>query len=121
MVERFKDTGHPVFKSISALSRGFLKMKNGTDTIHFNADASNTELLFRFIHSLNQLSMYGAASNWCEHFGLTEEEKGQQKQKESVTKGVLTSVKSQGVKLWVASPRLVSGSSLRETFRTSNH
>ena len=27
MVERFKDTGHPVFKSISALSRGILKKK----------------------------------------------------------------------------------------------
>ena len=46
MVKRFKDTGHPVFKSISALSRGILKKKNGRDTIHFNADASNTELLF---------------------------------------------------------------------------
>ena len=38
-----KDTGHPVFKSISALSRGILKKKN-RDTIPFNADASNTEL-----------------------------------------------------------------------------
>ena len=44
MVDRFKDTGHPVFKSISALSRGILKKKNNRDTIHFNADASNTEL-----------------------------------------------------------------------------
>ena len=34
MVERFKDTGHPVFKSISALSRGILKKKNGRDTIN---------------------------------------------------------------------------------------
>ena len=93
MVERFKDTGHPVFKSISALSRGILKKKSNRDTIHFNADASTTELLFRIIHSVNQLSIYGAVSNWCEQFGLTEEEKGQEKQKESLTKGVLTSVK----------------------------
>ena len=50
MVKRFKDTGHPVVKSISALSRGILKRKNGRDTIHFTADASNTELLFRIIH-----------------------------------------------------------------------
>ena len=41
-----KDTGHPVFKSISALSRGILEKKNGQDTTHFNADASNTELSF---------------------------------------------------------------------------
>ena len=43
MVERFKETGHPVSKSISAVSRGILKRKNNRDTIHFNADASNTE------------------------------------------------------------------------------
>ena len=42
MVERFKDTGHPAFKSISALSSGILKKKNGRDTIHFNADASES-------------------------------------------------------------------------------
>ena len=46
MVERFKETNHPVFKSISALSRGTLKRQGGRDTIHFNADSSNTQLLF---------------------------------------------------------------------------
>ena len=40
-----------------------------------------------------------------------------EKQKESVTKGVLTSVKSQEVKLLVSSPRPVSGSSLRENIQ----
>ena len=112
MVERFKDTGHPLFKSISALSRELLKKKN-RDTIHFNADASNTDLWFRIIHSANQLSIYGAVSNWCEQFGLTEEGKGQVNplgKKESVTKGVLRSVKN----LLVSSPRLASGSSLWE-------
>ena len=59
MVEPFKDTGHPVCKSVSALSRGILKQKNGRDTVHFNADASNTELLFRIIYSVNQLRNYG--------------------------------------------------------------
>ena len=34
MVERFKDTRHPKFKNISALSRGILKMKN--NTVHIN-------------------------------------------------------------------------------------
>ena len=105
MVEKFKDTGHPVFKSISALSRGILKKKKKADTTHFNADASNTELLFRIIHSVNQLSIYGAVSNRCEQFGLTQEEKRQEKQKESVTRGVLTSVKSQEVKLVVLPPK----------------
>ena len=45
MVGRFKETGHPVSKSISALGRGILKRVGGRDTTHFNADSSNTELL----------------------------------------------------------------------------
>ena len=68
MVGHFTETGHPVFKGISALSRGILKWKGGRCTIHFNADSSNTELLFRTIHSANQLSIYGAVSRWCEEF-----------------------------------------------------
>ena len=55
LVKRFKESGHPVFKSISALSRGILKRKFNRDTIHFTADASNTELFFRTIHSAKQL------------------------------------------------------------------
>ena len=79
MVERSKDTCHPVFISISALSRGTLKKKNNRDTIHFNADASNTELFLRITYSVNQLSFYGAVSNKCEPFDLTEEEKEQER------------------------------------------
>ena len=44
MVMRLKDTSHPVFKSISPLSRGILKKRKNSDFIHFNADASNKEL-----------------------------------------------------------------------------
>ena len=58
MVHRFKETGHPVFKSISSLSRGILKRKKGKETIHFNGDSSNTELLFRIFHSLNQQGVF---------------------------------------------------------------
>ena len=65
MVERLKDLGHPVFKSINVL-RGMLKRKGGRERphIHFNADSSNTELLIRTIHSANQLSINGAFSSW---------------------------------------------------------
>ena len=51
MVGRFKETGHPALKSISALSRGILRRKGCRETIHFNADSSKTELLIRTIHS----------------------------------------------------------------------
>ena len=73
MVQRFKETGHPVFTSASALSRGILRTLKGKETIRFNADASNTELLFRIVRSVNQLSIYGAVSNWCAQFDLTKE------------------------------------------------
>ena len=69
MVQRFAETGHPMFKGISALSRGILKRKQNGDTIHFNTDSLITELWFRIIHSANQLSIYGAVSRWCEEFG----------------------------------------------------
>ena len=48
-------------------------------------------------------------SNWCEECGLTEEEKG--------PKGALASVKSHEVNLLVSSPRLASGSTLRENIQ----
>ena len=76
MVQRFKATGDPVFKSISALSRGIQKKKKGRGTTHFNGDTTNIELLFQTIHSVNQLSIHGAVANWCQQLGLTEEEKG---------------------------------------------
>ena len=101
MVQRFQGTGHPVFKSISALSRGILKKKNGRETIHFNGDSTNTELLFQKIHSVNKVSIYGAVAKWCQQFGLTEEEKGRVNL--SVDKKILTSV-----------PTKASGNSVRE-------
>ena len=76
MVQRFKGTCHLVFKSISALSRGILKRKKGKETIHSNGDSTHTELLFPTLHSVNQLNIYGTVANWCQQFGLTEEEKG---------------------------------------------
>ena len=75
MVQRFKETGQPVLQSTSALSRGILKQRKGKCTVHFNGDLMNTELLFRTVHSVNQLSTYGAVANWCYQFALTEEEK----------------------------------------------
>ena len=44
MVDRFTETGYPVFKSTSTLNRGVLKRKKTRDTQNFNTDVSNTEL-----------------------------------------------------------------------------
>ena len=70
MVQRFKETGLLVFKSISALSRGILKQKKGKTSIHFNGDSRNKELLFQTSHSA-KISVYGAVTDWCYQFGST--------------------------------------------------
>ena len=88
MVQRFKETVHPVFTSASAL-----RVLKGKETTHFNANAST-------IHSVNQLSIYGAVSNWCEQLGLATDEKGKEKilaKRESVNQEILMSVNSQEV------------------------
>ena len=59
MANRFKETGHPIFTSASAFSREILRKLKGKETIHFNADSSNTELLF--LHCANQPSTYGSS------------------------------------------------------------
>ena len=102
-MERFQDTGQQVFKSISALSRGILKKKKGRDTVHFNVDASNTELLFRNIHSVNWQRIFGAVTKWCEPFVRDQKCIGMCEITRSKTFGI--------------PPELVSGNSLRENIQ----
>ena len=64
-IDQFQQSGHPIFRGTSALDRGVLKRQSGRNTVHFTADAGNIELMLRTIHSGNQLSIYGAVSNWC--------------------------------------------------------
>ena len=92
-------------------------MLKGKETTQFNADA---ELLFRIIHSVNQLSIYGAVSNWCEQYGLRANEKGQERflgKGEAVNKEKIKSVISQEVNSSVSSPRQASGNRLRENIQ----
>ena len=65
MVETFENSGHPVFKEISPLSRGKLKRKGGRSTIHFNGEHENIDLLYRTVHAANELCIYGAVTKWC--------------------------------------------------------
>ena len=122
MMQRFKETGHPIFKSINALSRGILKRKNGREAIHFNTDTSNTELLFRTIHSANKLSVYGAVSHWCEEFGRTPHEKEDTSDKfaSKENEEILKMLNPQEVNSLVRTPRNGSPASengLRESLR----
>ena len=111
MVERFKETGHPVFKSISALSHGILKRKGGRYSIHFNADASNAELLFRTIDSAYQLRVHGVVSSWSEEFAQRTPN-----QKESTTEKCVAKQTEQQLKN--VKPQEVN--SLKQTSRSDN-
>ena len=60
MMIKFAESGHPVFRATSPLSRGTLKIKGGGKlSIHFFADQGTIETVFRTIISVNQLSIYG--------------------------------------------------------------
>ena len=64
MMIRFGESGHPVFRATSPLSRGTLKSKGGVKlSIHFCADGDTIETVFRTNISVNQLSIYGAVSD----------------------------------------------------------
>ena len=69
MMIKFGESGHPVFRATSPLSRGTLKSKGcGTFSIHFCADGDTIETVFRTIISVNQLSIHGAGSDLCEEY-----------------------------------------------------
>ena len=66
---KFGESGHPVFRATSPLSRGTLKSRgHGQLSIHFCADGDTIETVFRTITSENQLSIYGAVSDLCEEY-----------------------------------------------------
>ena len=66
MILKFSESGHPVFRSTSPLSRGTLKSKGGGKlSLHFCADGNTIETVFRTIISVHQLSIDGAVSDLC--------------------------------------------------------
>ena len=52
-------------KGVSPLGRGILKKRNNRETVHFNGECGNIDLLHRTLHAANQLCIYGAVSKWC--------------------------------------------------------
>ena len=69
MMLTFAESGHPVFRATSPLSRGVLKSKGGGKlSIHYCADFATMETVFRTISSVNQLSLYGAVAEMCEEY-----------------------------------------------------
>ena len=67
MLLELAESGHPIFRATTPLSRSTLKSKgHGKLSIHSTADYPTIETIFRIIVSANQLSLYGAVSNMCE-------------------------------------------------------
>ena len=67
MLLLFAESGHPIFRSTTPLSRGQSKSKGkGKVSIHFTADQYTIDTIYRIILSVNQLSVYGAVAALCE-------------------------------------------------------
>ena len=65
----FAESGCPIFRATSPMSRGRLKSKgHGKVSKHFAADLETVETIFRIIVSANQLSLYGAVAEICEEY-----------------------------------------------------
>ena len=63
----FAESGHPVFRATSPLSRGSAqKQRPEKLSIHYCADLETIQTVFRTISSVNQLSLYGAVAEMCE-------------------------------------------------------
>ena len=67
MLVECAESGCPIFRATTPLSRGRLKNKgHGKLSIHFAATQETIETIFRIIVCANQLSLYGAVADMCE-------------------------------------------------------
>ena len=67
MMFKFAESGLPVFRATSPLSRGMLKSKGGGKlSTHYCADPGTIETVYRTIIAVNQLSIYRAVADVCE-------------------------------------------------------
>ena len=78
MLLRFAESGHPIFRSTTPLSRGKLKSKGkGKESIHFTADQDTIDTIYRIILSVNQLTVYGAVAAICDEYENHQDRTGQ--------------------------------------------
>ena len=78
MLLEFAESGCPIFRATTPLSRGKLKSKgHGKLSVHFAADQETIETTFRIIVSATQLSLYGAVANMCEERESLHDRSGQ--------------------------------------------
>ena len=69
MLVEFAESGCPIFRATTPLSRGQLKSKgHGKLSIHYAAVQETIQTIFRIIVSANQLSLHGTIANMCEEY-----------------------------------------------------
>ena len=69
MLLEFAESGHPIFRATTPLSKCSLESKGrGKLSVHFAADQDTFDTIYRIILSVNQLSIYGAVAVVCEEF-----------------------------------------------------
>ena len=77
MLLEFAESGCPIFRATTQLSRGQLKCEgHGKLSIHFAAVQETIETIFRIVVSANQLSLYGAVAEMCEEYESLHERTG---------------------------------------------
>ena len=77
MLVEFAESGCPIFRATTPLSRGQLRSKgHGKLSIHFAADQETIETIFRIIVSANQLSLCGAVAEMCEEYETLHDRSG---------------------------------------------
>ena len=77
MLVEFAESGCPIFRATTPLSRGQLKSKgHGKLSIHYAAVQETIETIFRLIVSANQLSLYGAVAEICEEYETLHDRSG---------------------------------------------
>ena len=77
MLLEFAESGCPIFRATTPLSRDQLKSKeHGKLSIHYAADRETIETIFRIIVSANQLSLYGAVAEMSEEYEPLHEKTG---------------------------------------------
>ena len=78
MLLQVAESGHPIFRATTPLSRGQLKSKGrGKLSTHFTADQDTVDTTDRIILSVNQLRVYGAVAAICEEFEDHQDRTGQ--------------------------------------------
>ena len=66
MLLEFAESGCPIFRATTPLSRGQLKSRgHGKVSVHYAANLETVETIFRTIVSASQLSLYGAVAEIC--------------------------------------------------------